>query len=109
MPSGPQYTVYFAIGSAVLTSDDAAVISHAIEDARQSGAGHIVIVGHADTSEGRGQALSDARADAVRNLMMQMGARYESIQVSGTGDKDLAVRARGKEPRNRRAVIMLTP
>jgi outer membrane protein OmpA-like peptidoglycan-associated protein len=108
-PSGPQYTLYFAIGSTVLTSDDVGVVQHAMEDARTSGAGHIVIVGYADASEGHAQALSDARADAVRNLMMQMGARYESIQVSGTGAKDLAVRARGKEPRNRRAVIMLTP
>jgi outer membrane protein OmpA-like peptidoglycan-associated protein len=110
-PSGPQYTLYFAVGSAALTSDDVMVIQHAMDDARQSGAGHIVIVGHADASEPHAQALSDARADAARNLMMQMGARYESIQVSGTGDKDLAVRAgRGvKEPRNRRAIITLTP
>lgn len=108
-PSGPQYTLYFAIGSTVLTGDDVAVVQHAMEDARQSGAGHIVVIGHADALEGHGQALSDARADAVRNLMMQMGARYEAIQVSGTGAKDLAVRARGKEPRNRRAVIVLTP
>ena len=110
-PSGPQYTLYFAVGSSVLTSDDVAVVQHAMNDARASGAGHIVIAGHADTSEGHAQALSDARADAVRNLMMQMGARYEAIQVSGTGDKDLAVRAgKGvKEPHNRRAIITLTP
>jgi outer membrane protein OmpA-like peptidoglycan-associated protein len=108
-PAGPQYTLYFAISSSILTSDDVAVVQHAMDDARTSGAGHIVIVGHADASEGGAQALSNARADAVRNLMTQMGARYESIQVSGTGAKDLAVRARGKEPRNRRAVIMLTP
>lgn len=111
MPAGPQYTVYFAIGSATLTPDDIAVVQHAIDDARRSAAGHLVVVGFADRSEGHGQKLSEDRADSVRNLMMQMGARVEAIQTSGQGDNNPAV-ASGKgarEPRNRRAVIVLVP
>lgn len=110
-PTGPQYTLYFAVNSAALTPDDINVVAHAIDDARKSGAGHIAVVGYADTSEGRARKLSEDRADAVRAMMVQMGARYDAIQISAAGDKDLAVPAsRGvKEPRNRRAIIGLAP
>jgi outer membrane protein OmpA-like peptidoglycan-associated protein len=112
-PTGPQYTVYFAVNSSALTSEDIAVIGHAIDDARRGGEGHIVIVGYADRAgaESRVQKLSEDRAGAVRDLMMQMGARYEAIQVSGAGDKNLAVNSRKgvKEPQNRRAIVTLAP
>ncbi|HEY1836151.1 MAG TPA: OmpA family protein [Rhizomicrobium sp.] len=110
-PAGPQYTLYFAVNSAALTPDDINVVAHAIDDARQSGAGHIAVVGYADASEAHSQRLSEERADAVRAMMVQMGARADAIQVSGAGDKDLAVATRRgvKEPRNRRAIVALAP
>jgi outer membrane protein OmpA-like peptidoglycan-associated protein len=111
--NGSAYTVYFAWDSPVLTSEDIQVIQHVIADARASGQRHIIVVGHTDRSgaEDHNQSLSEHRADAVRDMMVSMGARREAIQASGVGEKDLAVNTpKGvKEPRNRRAVITLAP
>ena len=71
------------------------------------------LVGHTDTSGSAAynQGLSVKRADVVKDVMVEMGARPEAIQVSGVGETDLAVpTADGvREARNRRAVITLVP
>jgi OmpA-OmpF porin, OOP family len=107
------YTAYFGFDSWTLTAEDLATISSAIDAARSGRQSGITIVGHTDTagSAAYNQTLSVRRADVVKDVMVQMGARPEAIQVSGVGESDLAVAtAEGvREARNRRSVVTLVP
>jgi outer membrane protein OmpA-like peptidoglycan-associated protein len=114
-PAAPaaNYTVYFDWDSWTLTAEDLTTISEAIDSARRGQQSVIVVVGHTDTSgsPGYNQALSVRRANIVKDVLVQMGARPESIQTSGVGESDLAVSTGDgvKEPKNRRSVITLQP
>jgi len=107
------YTVYFDFDSWTLTGEDLTVLQSAINTARAGGQSRITIVGHADTSgdAGYNQRLSEHRANVVKEALIDMGARAESIQTSGVGENDLAVQTGDgvKEPKNRRAVVTLLP
>jgi outer membrane protein OmpA-like peptidoglycan-associated protein len=110
---GANYTVYFDWDSWTLTAEDLTTIQEAINAARSGRQSSISIVGHTDTSGSPAfnQGLSVRRANVVKDVMVQMGARPESIQTSGVGEGDLAV-ATGdgvKEAKNRRSVITLVP
>jgi outer membrane protein OmpA-like peptidoglycan-associated protein len=107
------FTVYFDFDSWTLTAEALTTIQQAISAARSGGQSRITIVGHTDTVGGAAfnQRLSVRRADVVKDVMVQMGARPESIQVSGVGKTDLAVQTPDgvREPKNRRSVITLVP
>lgn len=107
------YTVYFDWDSWTLTAEDLTVISSAIDAARRGQQSHITVVGHTDTSGSTefNQKLSVKRADVVKDVLVQMGARPESIQTSGVGESDLAVQTADgvKEAKNRRSLITLVP
>jgi outer membrane protein OmpA-like peptidoglycan-associated protein len=112
---GPQadYTVYFDWDSWTLTAEDLTMISEAIAAARKGQQSRIAVVGHTDTSGSAAynQKLSERRASVVKDVLVQMGARPESIQTSGVGESDLAVQTGDgvKEAKNRRSVITLVP
>lgn len=107
------YTVYFDFDSWTLTAEDLATITQAVDTARKGGQAHISVVGHTDTSGSAdyNMKLSVRRAKVVKEVMVQMGARPESIQTSGVGETDLAVQTDDnvREPKNRRSVITLVP
>ncbi|HET7335798.1 MAG TPA: OmpA family protein [Rhizomicrobium sp.] len=107
------YTVYFDFDSWTLTAEGLSVLTQAIDTARSGGQSTINIVGHTDTagSASYNQALSLKRANVVKEVLVQMGARPEAIQVSGVGENDLAVQTGDgvREPKNRRAVVTLAP
>jgi outer membrane protein OmpA-like peptidoglycan-associated protein len=107
------YTVYFDWDSWTLTAEDLTTISEAIAAARNGQQSHITVVGHTDTSGSAdfNQKLSERRASVVKDVLVQMGARPESIQTSGVGESDLAVQTGDgvKEAKNRRSVITLVP
>jgi OOP family OmpA-OmpF porin len=112
-PPSADYTVYFAFDSWSLSAEDLTVITNAMAAARSGQQTHITIVGHTDTSgsPGYNQNLSVRRANVVKDVMVQMGARPEAIQTTGVGESDLAVQTPDgvKEPKNRRTVITLQP
>jgi OOP family OmpA-OmpF porin len=100
MPSAPvTFTVTFGSRSAKLEAEQLAVVSQAIDAARQGRQSHITVVGHADAGE-TGQ-LSLRRADAVEKALVSQGARADAISVSAAG-KD-------EEPHSRVVVISLLP
>lgn len=107
------YAVYFDWDSWTLTAEDLTTISAAIDAARSGRQSSIAVVGHTDTSGSAdfNQKLSVKRADVVKDVLVQMGARPESIQTSGVGESDLAVSTGDgvKEAKNRRSVITLVP
>lgn len=107
------FTVYFDFDSWTLTAEALTILTQAIDTARAGGQSHINIVGHTDTAgpTDYNQRLSERRANVVKEVLVQMGARPEAITVSGTGESDLAVQTADgvREPKNRRAVVTLTP
>ena len=112
-PSAQQagYTVYFDFNSWTLTAEDLRVIQKTIDAARDGGQPLITVVGHTDTS-GRAEynkRLSIRRADVVRDVLVDLGARREAIETKGVGESDLAVPTPDgvREPKNRRSVITL--
>jgi OOP family OmpA-OmpF porin len=113
VPQSAEFTVYFALDSALLDPAAQGVLQQAIATARAGRQTHITVVGHTDTvgSEAFNQGLSDRRADAVKTALVSMGARGEAIEASGDGERNLAVATPDgvENPKNRRAVITLVP
>lgn len=111
---GPkELTVYFAFDSAALSEEARALIDAAYGEARASGEiAQIFIAGHADRAggEAHNQQLSLARADAVRERMMRLGAPRDRIFLRGLGENDLASATPDevRDPANRRAVIVIS-
>ncbi len=107
------YTAYFEFDSWSLTAEDLTVLTQAIATARAGGQSRIAVVGHTDTSGSNeyNQRLSEKRANVVKDVLVQMGARPAAIQVSGVGESDLAVQTDDgvREAKNRRAVVTLNP
>ena len=107
------YTVYFDFDSWTLSGEQLTVLQQAINAARTGQQTHITIVGHTDTSGSPdyNQGLSVKRANVVKDVLVQMGARPDSIQASGVGETDLAVPTKDgvKERQNRRSVVTLLP
>ncbi|HEX3809108.1 MAG TPA: OmpA family protein [Rhizomicrobium sp.] len=112
-PVAADYTVYFDFDSWTLTAEALQVITQAVNNARAGGQSHINLVGHTDTSgsPAYNQSLSLRRANVVKDVMVQMGARAEAITTTGVGESDLAVQTADgvREPKNRRTVITLQP
>jgi OmpA-OmpF porin, OOP family len=107
------YTVYFDFDSWTLSGEQLTVLQQAINAARAGQQTHITVVGHTDTSGSAdyNQGLSVKRANVVKDVLVQMGARPDSIQASGVGETDLAVQTKDgvRERQNRRSVITLLP
>ncbi|AKJ28888.1 OmpA family protein [Caldimonas brevitalea] len=59
---------------------------------KSAGDAAISVVGHADNqgARERNQALSETRAQAVQRLLVQLGARANTLQVAGVGDREPA-------------------
>ncbi len=89
------------------------MLQKAIATARAGGQSRITVVGHTDTSGSAAynRRLSVKRANVVTETLVDMGARRESIQISGVGETDLAIQTPDgvREPKNRRAVVTLLP
>ncbi|MCB2055293.1 MAG: OmpA family protein [Geminicoccaceae bacterium] len=106
------FTVYFAFDSAELVPEARETIRQAAEFHREGGDASIVIPGYADTA---GPAdynlkLSERRAEAVREALLQAGVPADQItDVEGRGENDLAVdTADGVAlPLNRRVEILM--
>lgn len=107
------YTVYFDFDSWSLSGEQLGVLQKAIATARAGGQSRITVVGHTDTSGSAAynRRLSVKRANVVTETLVDMGARRESIQISGVGETDLAIQTPDgvREPKNRRAVVTLLP
>lgn len=108
--NGPEpLVVYFDNGSARLRAQDEAVLDQA---SRAFNAGHPIVMSVIGGSDGTGPAgrnllLSQQRANAVLNALVQRGIPVDRFQVVAKGETDPAVRtAEGAaEPRNRRVEI----
>ena len=103
--------IHFDYASAALDPASAASLGDFALRLHACGAGMIIIEGHADSDgdAGRNQAVSVRRAQAVREHLVQAGARPDQLSVIGFGNARPAVpndTAENKH-RNRRAVLVV--
>ena len=101
----PPATVYFASGSATLSQELMATIQQVAANYRSAGNATVTLTGHTDTvgSPDFNTALSQRRADAVRNALVRAGVPAAAISGSGQGEASLPVQTADNvdERRNR--------
>lgn len=109
-PAGP-FLVFFDFDSSTLAPDGRRVVQEAMSAAQQGGRSSIRIEGHADRSgpDGYNEQLSQRRADAVRQVLVEMGMSEGGISVVARGENQpLVETADGvREPQNRRVEIIM--
>ena len=102
------YVVYFALNSTVLTNTAPYTLEEVIRALKAQNAG-ASIVGHTDTlgSKKYNLSLSQKRAKAVAEVLLNAGIRPAVLTTVGRGEVALAKPTRDNvnEPKNRRAVI----
>lgn len=108
-----EYTVYFGFDEWHLSAEALTTITEAIDTARKEGQSEIIDAGYADRAGAAAynMRLSQRRADVVKEVMVQMGARGEAIKTEAHGENDPAVKTADgvKEAKNRRVEITLVP
>lgn len=108
-PQTKQFIVFFGYNKCNITAEADRVLSEAASTAKSTGSASVKIVGHTDTSGSAAynQRLSDCRANAAKNNLIDKGIAEGQISASGRGESELMVQTADgvKEPQNRRAVI----
>ena len=103
--------MFFDFDKSNLTSEAQEVVSDAVKAMKDGGFVRVRITGHTDTvgSDRYNQALSERRAEAVKDEMVRQGMDGNSIAIQGKSFHDpLVPTGPGvREPQNRRAVIDL--
>ena len=104
-------SILFDLDSARVSRDADRVLQDIADAAHDQPGASLVVEGHTDTSGTRehNQALSDARARAVADVLVREGVARDRIRTEGMGEEDLAVQTDEgvSEPRNRRVVVRL--
>ena len=103
--------VLFDLDSAHVNRDADRVLQEIADAANDQRGAQLVVEGHTDTSgtHEHNQALSDARARAVADVLAREGVARERIRTEGMGETGLAVQTGDgvREARNRRVVVRL--
>jgi outer membrane protein OmpA-like peptidoglycan-associated protein len=104
-------SVLFGLDSAEISKDADPVLQEIADAAHDRPGATLVVEGHTDTSGTRehNQALSDARARAVADVLVREGVARRRIRSEGLGESQLAVQTGDevREARNRRVVVRL--
>ena len=110
LPGRPtSYTLYFLEGKDELTPESQAQLDSVFAELQRRPLPDIVVIGHTDTvgSLDFNDKLSRARADRMRELLIERGLPGERIQATGRGMRELLIPTDENisEPRNRRVEI----
>ncbi|MGH6870629.1 MAG: OmpA family protein [Rhizomicrobium sp.] len=110
-PAVKTFIVFFDFNKSNLTPEAVTVVGEAVKEAKANGAVRVLVTGHTDTvgSDAYNQALSERRAQSVKDQMVSDGLDGNAIAIQGKSFHDPLV-ATGpgvREPQNRRAVIDL--
>jgi OOP family OmpA-OmpF porin len=103
------FALFFRSDSAQLSPEAMKLVKEAAIAAKTRGDAHILAVGHTDTI-GAGTynlALSQRRATAVKQALVDEGVPAEAIEASGQGEESLFVVTRDniREAQNRRVEV----
>jgi outer membrane protein OmpA-like peptidoglycan-associated protein len=110
LPAAPAtFILYFREGSDELTAHSKVELDHVFAELKRRPLPDIVVIGHTDTvgTMVYNDQLSLARAERMRELLIDMGIPPERIQARGRGKRELLVPTAEdvREPRNRRVEI----
>ena len=110
LPGRPaSFTLYFLEGRDELTDESRRELDKVFAELKRRPLPDIVVIGHTDTVGGLAynDRLSLARAERMREMMVQLGIPGERIQAAGRGKRELLVPTEDNvsEPRNRRVEI----
>lgn len=89
-PPARDYIVYFDFDKSNIRSDAASVLRTMIQAMGATGASQVGLVGHADRSgtERYNQGLSERRATAVKQFLINAGVPGLGVSTSGRGESD---------------------
>lgn len=108
-PKATTYTLYFDLASENLTPESSRELDAILSEVASRPAAEILVVGHSDTfgTSEANVALSQRRADRMRELVVERGAPPGIVSATGLGTSDLVVQtgANVAEQRNRRVEI----
>jgi OmpA-OmpF porin, OOP family len=103
------YFVFFDFDKYAITPAAQDILNTVVSDARRTNASRLNVVGHTDTSgsPAYNQALSERRAGAVREALVQRGVPAGQIATRGVGESQplIATGDGVREPSNRRAEV----
>jgi OmpA-OmpF porin, OOP family len=103
------FTLYFVEGKDELTPESQAQLDSVFAELQRRPLPDIVVIGHTDTvgSLDFNDKLSRARADRMRELLIERGLPAGRIESAGRGKRELLVPTEDNisEPRNRRVEI----
>lgn len=105
------FMIYFASGSAALTSVSLQSIQKAIEAINSQKSNHIMVLGHTDTvaSAEYNRKLSQRRTKSVADILVSQGVELDLIEIEYYGKEKLLVATKDgvDEPRNRGVEIIV--
>lgn len=106
------YMVFFELGSNKISDQSQNTVAQAAQVFKSKANARISVTGYADTvgSPQVNMQLSTARANKVRDDLIANGVPAAAIPTRGAGDEGLLVPTGPQtvEPRNRRAVLVIT-
>ena len=110
LPGVPaSFTLYFLEGKDELTPESKLELDKVFAELKRRPLPDIVVIGHTDTVGGLpfNDRLSLARAERMREMMIELGIPAERIQAAGRGKRELLIPTDDNvsEPRNRRVEI----
>jgi outer membrane protein OmpA-like peptidoglycan-associated protein len=110
LPGSPtSFTLYFLEGKDELTTESQAQLEDVFAELKRRPLPDIVVIGHTDTVGALdfNDRLSRARADRMRELLLERGLPAGRIQAAGRGKRELLIPTDDNisEPRNRRVEI----
>jgi OOP family OmpA-OmpF porin len=108
--AGRLFTLHFQTGATTLTPESQAEVPALLEEVVRRGAVELEITGHTDQTgeDAANEALSLARAEAVRDLLVAQGLTATFVRVIGRGSRAPLVDAPGQDAaRNRRVEVIV--
>ncbi|MFO1083215.1 MAG: OmpA family protein [Reyranellaceae bacterium] len=106
------YMVFFDLGSVKISEQSQNTVAQAAQVFKSKANARISVTGYADTvgSPAVNMQISTARANKVRDDLIALGVPAAAITTRGAGEEGLLVGTgpEQKEPRNRRAVLVIT-
>ena len=106
-----RHTLYFAMGNSTLTPESEAALPAILSRAGARPGGELLVIGHTDRvgSVISNDALSLARARAIRERLIQQGFPALRIRAIGRGEREPAIQTADEvdEPGNRRVELIV--
>jgi OmpA-OmpF porin, OOP family len=110
-PKAISFLLYFEEGQTQVTSESQAMLDALFAEVARRRAVEVQITGHTDRlgSVADNDRLSLARAQAVRDMLGQLGLRSDFIRAVGRGEREPLVPTPDEqpEPRNRRVEVIV--